>query len=144
MRKTLSYSEKLFRVFKSLSIMIDETWDEYSFKYNGHRYNLHVDDARGTFFIYRQMKVHLIFNIHDNVTHHSEPIPREYFFRALKDNSHRETIKGFWSRKCCYVYTDLLHVDVDNPDTNLIRNTLIALEGVYDNMQEDITYFIME
>ena len=144
MRRTLSYSEKLFRMFKSLSIMIDETWDEYSFNYNGHRYCLHIDDARGTFFIFRQMKVHLIFNVHDNVTHHREQIPQEFFFRALNNSNDRDCIKGFWSRRGCYVYTDQLHVDVDNPDTAIIRDALVDLECVYNNMVEDITYFIME
>ena len=144
MVKTSNYSAKLFRKFKSLSIAIEETDDEYGFNYNGAHYCIHVDEAKGTFFIYRQMVVHLIYNVHDNVVHHNSHIPRNYFFWALSDHQDVKGINGFWGTNGCFLYTDIFHIDGDIPVTKVIGKILLALEGVYKQVQEDITWFIME
>ena len=141
--KTLSFSAKLFRQFKSLSIRIEEMDDEYSFKYNGAHYCIHVDDAVGTFFIYRKIVLHLIYNVHDNVLHHCSQIPRERFFLAL---SHHESkgINGFWGNKGSFVYTDLVNLDGEMHIEPVISELLVKLESVYDRMREDLTYYMME
>ena len=141
--KTLSYSAKLFRQFKSLSIRIEEMDDEYSFRYNGAHYCIHVDDAVGTFFIYRKMVLHLIYNVHDNVLHQCFQIPREHFFLALSHHKSKG-INGFWGNKCSFVYTDLVYLDGELPLETVISELLVELESVYDRMREDLTYYMME
>lgn len=141
--KTLSYSAKLFRQFKSLSITIEEMDDEYSFKYNGAHYCIHVDDAVGAFFIYRKMVLHLIYNVHDNVLHHCSQIPREHFFLALSHHKSKG-INGFWRNKGSFVYTDLVCMDDEMPIESVITELLVELESVYNRIREDLTYYMME
>ncbi len=144
MVKTSNYSAKLFRKFKSLSIAIEETDDEYGFNYNGAHYCIHVDEAKGTFFIYRQMVVHLVYNVHDNVVHHQNLIPRKYFFWALGKHKSVIGINGFWGTNGCFLYTDICHIDSDITVAEVVGKQLMALESVYKKMQDDITCLIME
>lgn len=143
MLKKSSYSAELFRKFRSLSIVIEEMDGEYGFKYNGSHYCIHVDDAMGTFFIYRKMVLHLVYNIHDNILHHCSQIPRKHFFLALSYHKSKG-INGFWGNTGSFVYTDLVNLDDKLPIETVISEQLVELERVYNRMREDITYYMME
>lgn len=143
MEKKSSYSTRLFREFKSLSIMIEETDEEYGFKYNGSHYNLHIVDDIGAFFIYRKMVVSLVYNIHDNVLHHCCDIPMNAFNLALGRHKKTKNIRGIWGDNGSFVYTDLIFLDSKLPFEKTVSESLAQLEGVYNTMRDDITDYIM-
>lgn len=142
--KKSAISTKLFRELKSLSILIEERGEEYGFKYNCSYYNIQVIDAMGTFFIFRQMVVRLVYNVHDNVLHHRSSIPEEVFFWALGRHEKVKNIKGIWGHNASFVYTDLIHIDGDLPSAKAISESLLQLESVYNTMKDDITSYIMD